>query len=169
MDRHKLLNRLVWFMVILLLTTSGITIYLLLEQKAALGKTIENAVQQQLNSSMPKDGYTPIKGKDYFDGVSVTPSQIQKSVDKWLADNPPKDGKNGADGSDGDDAQPITDEQIDRSVEKYMKKNPPHGGLTPIIRCNEEKNRWEVKYSQEDTWQLLGGTRIVCTIESIPR
>lgn len=165
MEKHKWLNRLVWAMVVILLATSGITIYLLLEQKAALGKTIESAVQQHLNNAMPKDGYTPIKGKDYFDGVSVTPSQIQQSVDRWLADNPPKDGKDGSNGSDGKDGKSVTDEQIESSVEKYMKDNPPQLSLTPIIRCNEEKNRWEVKYGQEDTWQLLGGTRIVCTVE----
>lgn len=172
MDRHKLLNRLVWFMVVVLLITSAITIYLLIDQRNAFGKIVDSSVQYHIDNLDLKDGYTPVKGVDYVDGKDATSKQVSESVRQWFQANPVNDGVDGRDGIDGidgnngKDAPIITNEQIDASVKRYLEENPPQIGLTPIIRCNDAKNRWEVKYNQEDSWQLLGGTRIVCTVET---
>lgn len=165
MDKRKFLNRLVWFMVIVLLATSFITIYLLIDQRNAFGKIVDSSVKHHMEQLDIKDGYTPVKGVDYVDGKDATNEQISKSVEQWFQKNPIKDGANGTNGEDGKDAPTVTNEQVDSSVKKYMKEHPPQTSLTPIIRCNEDMNRWEVKYNQEDIWQLLGGTRIVCTVE----
>lgn len=168
MNKRKLLNVLAWFMVITLLITSFVTIYLLIDQRNAFGKIVDSSVQYHISQLDLKDGYTPIKGVDYFDGKDATDEQIGEAVQKWFQANPIKngvDGSNGVDGRNGADAAPVTTEQIDASVKKYMEETPTLNGLTPILRCNEEKNRWELRYSQDDTWQLLNGTKVPCTVK----
>lgn len=115
------------------------------EADASLLKRIDdlNVYVQNIN---PKDGYTPKKGIDYFDGI------------------------NGKDGLDGKNA---TDEQVQNAVNNYMLAHPITNGtdgsngvngLTPDIRCNSVKNRWEVRYEGTTLWKILDNDPVKCTI-----
>lgn len=93
----------------------------------------------------PENGYTPIKGKDYFDGKDVDEIKIiknilskikipkdgkdvdEKVIVKKLLTKIPKpkdgnDGKNGEDGKDGNDGSPDTPEQITDKVNTLEEK-----------------------------------------------
>lgn len=35
-------------------------------------------------------------------------------------------------------------------------------GKTPELRCNEDKNRWEVRYAPEENWQVLNNDETPC-------
>lgn len=153
MNRQKVFRTLAFVLAGVLLMTSFLTIYLLIKQRDELGATIEKAVQSHVNGI--EDGYTPIKGIDYFDGKNATPLQIENAVNEYMSVNPPKDGVSGKD---------ATDEQVDESVKEHLEASPPKQGRTPIIQCNEKKNRWEVRYSLDDVWQLLGGQSVKCTV-----
>lgn len=162
MNKQKWLSILVWVMVMSLLFTSLITIFLLVEQRDAIGTAVNKAVESHIEKLDIKDGSTPRKGTDYFDGQSATPKQIEDAVSAWLSQNPPQAGQRGASGENGRDA---TQEQVDRAVREYMEAKPPEDGLTPLLQCNTEKNRWEVKYHPDDNWQLLNGEKVPCTVK----
>lgn len=36
-------------------------------------------------------------------------------------------------------------------------------GLTPDIRCNEKKNRWEIRYNLNDNYSIMGEKPVKCT------
>ena len=80
----------------------------------------------------------PKKGIDYFDGKNGTDGTDGVNGEDGLNGKDGLDGKNGQDGKDG---------------------------LTPMIRCNVTKNRWEVKYNTTDTWKILDNNPVKCTIE----
>lgn len=166
MKRERITNLLLLMIVILL----GLYLYILVEQKGWVELKINKAVEREIASiknpapTPTKDGYTPIKNIDYFDGQdgkNVTDEQVKQAVGTYLKENPPKV----VHGQDGSNA---TDEQVAASVETYLEKNPisVKDGLTPIIQCNVLKNRWEIKYRLEDAWQLLNNQKIKCTTET---
>lgn len=76
------------------------------------------------------DGYTPVKGVDYRDGVDSKSTHTKETVIKQV----PINGKDGVD------------------------------GLTPELRCSVTKNRWELRYSPEASWQIAGGIPSKCTV-----
>lgn len=104
-------------------------------------------VQNYIGTLKPKDGYTPKKGVDYFDGKNgsdgnnATDEQIQNAVNTFMQSHPLPSGADGKEGSDGTN------------------------GFTPTIRCNTFRNRWEVKYSDTGAWKLLNNESVKCTID----
>lgn len=86
-----------------------------------------------------KDGYTPIKGIDYFDGV--TPVKGKDYSDG-------KNGMNGHNGKDGRDG---------------IKGDKGDTGSTPLLSCDMVRNAWLVRYSINEAWQLLDNKLIPCT------
>ena len=93
-----------------------------------------------------KDGYTPIKGIDYFDGKNgldgktpifkVDGGMLYIRYDEkesWtlLGNIQGADGLDGVNGKDGRD------------------------GISPVIRINEDVNEWEVSYDNGATWVSL--------------
>lgn len=36
--------------------------------------------------------------------------------------------------------------------------------ILPRLRCNVEKNRWEIRYSEEDNWTILDNQVTACTV-----
>lgn len=100
-----------------------------------------NSVEESIQSISPEDGYTPVKGIDYQDGADG-----RDGVDG-------KDGTNGADGAVGAPGAPGEDGADGVN------------GLTPELRCNERKNRWEVRYGVDEAWRILNDTAVKCTVE----
>lgn len=80
-----------------------------------------------------KDGYTPIKGVDYFDGKDSVSTHTIETIIKEVA-------VKGEDGADG--YTPVKGVDYD-------------DGLTPIIRCNESKDRWERRFSGSPSWTAI--------------
>ncbi len=150
-------NSVVWVLLIILLGFSFLTIYLhIARNDRVTAKDVSNIIAtytDELKAYKPQngvDGHTPVKNVDYFDGLNgknATDDQVKQAVDEWFKKNPPQvivvKGDNGEDGANGRDG-------VD--------------GVTPEIQCNQSKNRWEVKYHPEDSWQLLNGEKVKCMI-----
>jgi len=161
----KRLKYVVWIILLIALTTSVITTYVLLQRGDTLKQDIKNEIDSKLeNIPVPKDG------KD------ATPEQIEQAVANYLVRNPVENGQNGKDGKSA------TDQQVQQAVGNYMASNPIKNGVdgtngkdgqdgssgadgkTPQIQCDTIKNRWEVRYSDDENWQLLNGQSVKCTI-----
>lgn len=144
----------IWSIILLIIVLSGINLYLTLKISAlndlhsnnfsSLDQKISN-LQNKINS-IPnneglKDGYTPVKGIDYFDG------------------NNGKDGYaiNGIDGKDSKSTHILEKETI---IKEVPIPGPP--GLTPEIQCNTLKNRWEIRFGIDSNYQLMGTEPVKC-------
>lgn len=154
-------------LLIILLLMSIYGVYSAFQKKDSLHDEIRMAVREEMKNvtiPTPKDGMdavAPLKNVDYFDGddgSDATDEQVEKAVAKWFEKNPPETIK-------GEDGKNVSDSQVKDAVSTWFSANPLKDGLTPIIQCNEEKNRWEVKYKEEDNWQLLNGKKTKCTVE----
>jgi hypothetical protein len=106
------------------------------------------------------------------DGKDANLEQIRTAISEYMASNQPKDGRDGVDGRNGQSGQNATYEQVKQAVDEYFQANPLKNGIdgadgndgkTPQLRCNVEKNRWEVRFNLLDTWQLLNGEKVECT------
>lgn len=162
MKRERLITNILLGLIAILL---AIYLYVILSQRGVLEIKINSAVKSSVADEFKKlqipdmknikSGYTPKKGVDYFDGVNgndATNEQVQEAVEKYFAANPVKNGENGVNGSDA----PIPVKGVD-----YFDGT---NGFTPIIRCNVNKNRWEVRYSIEASWQLMNNDKVPCTV-----
>ncbi len=155
----KNINRfIVWVAVLLLIIFCFLNI-LLLTKITERSKSLENsyntvsASTKKLNSSI----------EDINDRVKY----IEDTVNKINTEKP-KDGRNGKDGANGvDGIDSKSHNTIETKViEKQVIKEVPvkgDNGLTPIIKCNVEKNRWEYKFLVDKNWQLLNNEVVRCT------
>lgn len=104
-----------------LLIISWVLIVILIFLLASLSSYQISQVRSVIASSKPqvitvpeseppipaKDGYTPIKNVDYFDGQNgqdgqnASDEQVDRAVEKYFAAHPVKDGQDGKDGKDG--------------------------------------------------------------------
>jgi molybdopterin-binding protein len=167
----------IWVIMIIMTIQNFIFLSLLLSQRLELQNSVKSVVEttvekkiellqvdkividkvsekvDSLNLTSGKDGYTPIKYIDYFDGVNG------------------RDGIDGIDGLDGNDGLDAYHIWLNNgnigSVDDYLaslKGIDGQNGLTPLIRCNSVKNRWEVRYNDFDRWNLLNGEIVPCTV-----
>jgi len=117
-----------------------ITNYLKKTDLYNISSIIDNSVSKKVDSLNIKDGYTPIKGVDYFDGVNGTNSiSTNTTIIEKTIEQVPVNGSNGND------------------------------GLTPIPRCNISKNRWESRYNTYDLWKVIldeNNKPVKCTIDT---
>lgn len=97
-----------------------------------LSNVIKSNINDKINSLNLKDGYTPVKGIDYFDGQSVPGNTGASGYTPVLG----KDYFNG------------------KTPEKGVDYNDGVDGMTPIIRCNTTKNRWETSYNNGVSYQV---------------
>lgn len=143
-------NNLRWIIIFFMMVSIVIgivIIYLLLDNKDKISEEIRNTVTKQVNGinlkspSNGKDGITPIKNVDYFDGKDGKNSQSTKIILKereTVIRERVAQPKNGRDGKDA----PIT-----------------------LIRCNVERNRWEYKLYGDETWGVLNDEEVPCTVK----
>lgn len=147
MKKDRWTNLLITILIILVATLIAVQI----SQYITIDVKIKNAMQ----SISVQDGYTPVKGVDYIDGENgYTPT---KGIDYF-------------DGSDGKDGENGKDSMSTHTIETVIKEVPVKGtdGYTPEVRCNEDKNRWEVRYSNFPNWQIQYGELgqvVKCTIK----
>lgn len=139
---------------IIMILSNIISIMTFIDYKNTIPKQINSIVIKEVTKniksiSIPKDGvngYTPIKGIDYFDGISIKGDKGDSGI-------------NGLNGKDG--YTPIKD------IDYFdgLDGNDGVDGKTPIIRCNTIKNRWEYKYDEDEIWQPLNNQIVKCTIK----
>lgn len=112
---------------------------------------IDKSVDNKVNSLNLKDGYTPVKGVDYFDGQSVKGDNGKDAITpiKGIDYN---DGKDGSDGRDG--KTPIKGEDY-------------FDGKTPIMVCNTKKNRWEVTYNNGYSYDIVMSKDGLSTVKCV--
>jgi hypothetical protein len=140
-------GRTVTWLLLLFILIVLFNIYTLIKERDQIYKSLESTIFNKVISNIPEpkngiDGDTPVKGIDYFDGRDG------------------RDGENGKDGQDGRDG--VDGAQGPQGIQGE-KGEPGANGLTPQLRCNKEKNRWEVRYSDDQNWELLNGEKVRCT------
>lgn len=139
-NRHAL--RITWVLLVIIILLAAVRIFLDVTNRGVLDQSvkthIEKVVTEKVNDlEKPKDG---VNGTDGY-----TPVKNLDYFDGAKGDAG-ADGQNGKDGEDGANGENGVD------------------GLTPEFRCNEAKNRWEVRYGQDYSWKVLSGTPIKCTV-----
>lgn len=143
---HKRLSWVFIALLLLLLTTvANYLIFLKIPSYESVESYLDKRLQA-LHVEAGKDGqngYTPIKGVDYFDG---------------------KDGKDGRDGADGQQGLQGEKGETGAKGETGDKGDIGDAGKTPEIRCNVNKNVWQVRYSEEENWRTLGDSPVKCVI-----
>lgn len=72
----------------------------------------------------------------------------------------PKDGEKG---EKGDSVKGDTGERGEKG-ERGDKGDRGEDGKTPELRCNAQKNRWEVRYGEDLGWEVPNGQPQRCTI-----
>lgn len=153
MKQDRITNVLLSVLIVLIIAL----IFLQLKSSEDINLRVESAISD-INISAGSDGYTPIKGIDYFDGNTPV-----KGIDYV-------DGLSGSDGSDGDSAYESwlklgnsgTEEDFIASLKGESGNNGSDGkdgmpGLTQEIRCNDIRNRWEYRFKGEN-WQIQYGS-----------
>lgn len=149
-------NRIIWLLLIALLFLSFYNIYLLYSNRAGLRNDIHNSVfiavdehiknriDDELKSIKDSEPKTIIKvergqnGKDSLSTHTIFKTEVIKEVPV-----PGVDGKTPVKGVD------------------YVD------GRTPLIQCNTYKNRWEVRYSDIESWTIVrdqNGLSVRCTL-----
>lgn len=92
---------------------------------------------------------------------------INESLEELKSTPQPKDGKDGSNGSNGNDGK---DSLSTHTIEKTITlEQVPLAGTNGKdafvdVRCNVDRNRWEIKYSVSDNWQIMGELPVKCTI-----
>lgn len=106
------------------------------------------------------------QSEELINDIATRVTEIQNA--ERLA-QPPKDGKDGEKGEKGDKGDSVTGatgSKGDKGDKGDVGDTGATGsnGLTPEIRCNTTKNRWEVRYSPELGWEVVNGTPTKCTV-----
>lgn len=149
--------------VIILAIFEIIAGYLIFTTLTSLNERVQNSINvlEHITIPTPKDGKdatmqqvtdavntylaaNPVRNG--VNGKSASDDQVQKAVNTYLSNHPIANGTNGTNGTDGKDGQNGQD------------------GLTPQIRCNAQDDRWEVRYTPDDNWQLLNNEVVKCTV-----
>lgn len=141
----KLSSRLLWVAIFLVVIFSVLNIFLVF-------KLID---KQEL------DHDTNAKS---IKSIVVDNHNLNKQIEelKVVIASIPKDIKNGKDGRNGKDGKSIVGEKGKKGDSIIGEKGSD--GLTPDIRCNILKNRWEIRYDIDPSWKLLGGEPVKCTV-----
>lgn len=163
MDKKtKILLLITWVCLVLMIISNIASIYFVIENNNGLGSRVENTVQKKIDS-LPKpeviqgkDGYTPQLNVDYFNGINGKDGQSIQGLQGNKGDSAYDIAvKNGFEGSEKDWVLSL----------KGDNGNDGEPGKTPYIRCNTARNRWEVKYSENEAWQIMNGEIVVCAIQ----
>jgi len=130
----------------LLVAASVAIIFMIADLKQSQDQKIESTIERMIRDITPKDGYTPVKGIDYFDGKKGDKGDnaISTFETETIIEQVPLPGSTGDKGEKGDSGQ---------------------NGATPLLRCNADRNRWEVRYGVDEKWRLLNNETVACTVK----
>lgn len=165
-------------LIALTLFLTGVIIFILLFRQTAVptlavGPAGKDAIvdYQKINDYIDGKIANIPPAKDGKDAV-VDYKGITAYIDRKIAALPkPKDGVDGKDGLNGvagKDGSSCTTIQSDSGAtitcgdgSTSTITNGADGYIE--LRCNENKNRWEVRYSPDDNWSLLNNKATKCT------
>lgn len=92
--------------------------------------------------------------------LELTETKLEKKLTEVLQSIPVA-----INGKDGKDGKSVIGDKGDKG-DKGDRGNSGIDGLTPELRCNLIKNRWEIRYSTTVSWQVLNGEPVKCSIEA---
>lgn len=137
-------------LLVILAILVGISIYLTLRDRGLVRVEVSQSIadiRRSIDSIKMEQNFSPVINTEKGDTGA--------------------DGRNGADGRDGVDGKDGKESVSTHTVETIIKEVPVNGinGSTPIIRCNETKNRWEISYIEVSVWSIMygvNGTPVKC-------
>lgn len=141
-------NKLTWFLLIVIILLNAVVINFLLSSQNVIHSQLDSVIDNKISefadhhNLVGVDGKTPVKGIDYFDGKDGAKGEKGEA------------GVNGAEGKQGEKGD---------TGEKGENGTDGVDGKTPQIRCNVNKNVWQVRYSDDDLWQDMNGQKVACT------
>jgi hypothetical protein len=140
---------LTWVLLAVLLILSSINIYLLV------------AYRESLDLRLQSDAATrdSIMGKiEDLEQKSLQESKVRDIIESYPIKEPTDgvDGLDGRDGKDGVDGNNGIDGYTPQKDLDYFD------GATPFLRCNQSENRWEIRYSKADIWEILNNEIVKC-------
>lgn len=163
---------------ILLFTLLGITMlmtfvlaFLVLFKQTSIPKLLEgekgqpgeSATQEQIDKSV-SDYFdkNPIRQPvDGNDAPAITDERLASIVADYMLANPVKPGQDGEDGAKGSSCTTVPQDTgaliLCEDGTSAVITNGKYGqdGRTPVLRCNENKNRWEVQYIGTEGWTVV--------------
>lgn len=139
--KQRLKSVLMWTVIALIVLLSALNVILTLRAGASHEEYVDRKVEELKNIQLANP--VVVNGIDGKDGTTPV-----KGVDYF-------DGVDGADGLNGENGKDGVDGEDGKDA-----------GPTDI-RCNEEKNRWEVRYPGNQNWQIqygASGEPVKCTL-----
>lgn len=157
----KYLTRIiVWAIVLLIIALSGFNLYLTYELSK---NTYDNKSDIQSSKTHIESIRSEINDlSNKFEDAQKTPVLM-----KGEKGDPGLSGSNGKDGQDSLSTHTIEKQSLHQTIiqEVPVKGEKGDTGLTPEIRCNTDRNRWEVKYIIDSSWQILNNKTVKCMVE----
>lgn len=169
-----------WLIIVLIVLTLFSIFLNLFHPTNNFDKSLQEAIGHYLSGMKQPEGKDATVDYDHIkeyvnlqvaqtkpkDGTNATQEQIATALAQYMISNPPKDGQDGVSikGDKGDSCTTVQNENgaiiacedgtsavIRNGTDAYIE-----------LRCNENKNRWEVKYNPEDSFSVLNGKATQC-------
>lgn len=150
MNQKRLVQAVIILLIALLLIT-GYMLYYLVTDKEAIESRLQNQLNAQVASIKPEDGQPG------------TPGPPGPKGDTGLSMKGPA-GAQGIQGIQGIQGEPGPQGIAGPIGATGLQGPAGTDGKTPQLRCNTVKNRWEVRYSDDELWGLLNSKVVACTL-----
>lgn len=144
--RPKTVKTVIVLIVLLAIANVWLTIYSLDGRIEWIDKRV-SSLEQDRDEQQPFMPPGPVEVVKPVDGYTPV-----KNVDYF-------DGKDGKDGKDS-----VSTHTIEREV--IVKELPAPAAPVPELRCNVAKNRWEMRYTGDESWKVLNDEPVPCTINA---
>lgn len=171
---------LLWILMGVTIILSFIILMILLFKQEAVphfsaekGDKGENATVEQITEAVTQylASNPPANGKD---APPISQEDIATAVAQYLQSNPPAPGKDGQSiaGANGSSCTTTSVEGgatilcTDGTSSFIANGTNGADGRTPILRCNTNRNRWEIRYSEDESWVVVkdqAGNSVRCT------
>lgn len=148
------MKKLLALLVVWNLSLSGITVFLYATQPEPINRTVTYQVNK-----VGENGYTPIKGVDYFDGKTlpaIQPKDPAEPREPML----PKDPTNG---KDGDSAYQIAQRHgfLGSEEEWLYSLKPQSIVFEPEIDCDSYTGKFKWRSSPENSFQFINNSKCI--------
>ena len=168
--KAKIQSIFLWLIAVAMIVLNVAILYLMVDIKLNLQNNIDTSVNNKVKTLNVYDKIDKL--------VELKVSSIQLVPGKDGVD-----GANGVNGSNGKDGASIKGdaglsaydiavkngfEGTEEEWQLSLKGENGNDGLTPILRCNTNRNRWEQRYSEDDMWKILkdeNNNPVPCTIK----
>jgi hypothetical protein len=145
MNKRKA-SLLTWVLLASLLILSAINIYLLISYRTSLVDRLQNdaTIREEILNKV-----------EVLDSKVLPEEKVRDIIESYSFEDG-TDGKDGSNGKDGIQGKNGSDGYTPQKNLDYFD------GSTPSLRCNQEYNQWEMRYSEVDLWELLNNEIVKC-------